>query len=93
MFIMKIHGDSMNRAGIDNGDMVIVDIEREPKNGNIVVARVDDECTIKRYYKTDHTITLSPDSRNPEHQPMIFTKSNKIVIHGVVDSIYLKRLK
>ncbi len=93
MFIMKIHGDSMNRAGIDDGCLVLVDADREPKNGCIVIARVDDECTVKRYYKTDHTITLSPDSTNPEHQPMLFTKSNRIVIHGVVDSIYLKKVK
>lgn len=93
MFIMKIHGDSMDRAGIEDGCMVLVDSEKEPKNGNIVVARVDDECTVKRYYKTDHTVTLSPDSTNPSHQPMIFTKSNKIVIHGVVDSVYLKKVK
>ena len=93
MFIMKIHGDSMDRAGIDDGCMVLVDSEKEPRNGNIVVARVDDECTIKRYYKTDHKVTLSPDSTNPEHQPMIFTKANKIIIHGVVDSIYLKKVK
>jgi len=93
MFIMKIHGDSMDRAGIDDGCMVLVDSEKELRNGNIVVARVDDECTIKRYYKTDHKVTLSPDSTNPEHQPMVFTKANKIIIHGVVDSIYLKKVK
>jgi repressor LexA len=93
MFIMKIHGDSMDRAGINSGDMVLVDIEKTPANGNIVIARVDDECTVKRYYRRDHTVTLAPDSHNPEHQPMVFTKANKILIHGVVDSIYLKKVK
>lgn len=93
MFIMEIHGDSMDRAGLENGCFVLVDSDREPKNGNIVIARVDDECTVKRYYKADHSITLAPDSTNPEHRPMTFTKHNRIIIHGVVDSIYLKKVK
>jgi len=93
MYILRIHGDSMDRAGIDDGCLVLVDADRKPLNGNIVVARIDHECTIKRLYKSENTITLSPDSNNPKHSPMTFTKENLVQIRGVVDSIYLKKVK
>jgi Ni,Fe-hydrogenase maturation factor len=73
--------------------VILVDADKTPKNGNIVVARVDHECTIKRFYRTDHTVTLMPDSQNAKHQPMTFTKENLVQIRGVVDSVYLKKVK
>lgn len=93
MYILRIHGDSMDRAGLDDGSLILVDADRQPNNGNIVVAKIDGECTIKRFYKSDSTVTLMPDSNNPDHQPVTFTKENDVRIRGVVDSIYLKKVK
>jgi len=93
VYILRVQGDSMDRAGIGDGDMILVDADRAPKNGNIVVARIDHECTIKRFYRTDHTVTLMPDSQNAKHQPVTFTKENLVQIRGVVDSVYLKKVK
>ena len=93
VYLLKVKGDSMNRAGIDDGDKILVDAEAQPENGQIVVARIDGESTIKRFYREGTTVTLSPDSTNPKHQPRTFTKQNEIMLRGVVRAVWLKRVK
>lgn len=93
MYLIKAAGDSMDRAGIDNGDLVLVDADREPLNGNIVIISVDHEYTMKRFYKTENRITLAPDSMNPGHVPMMFDSTSEIKLRGVVEAVYLKKLK
>ncbi len=94
VYLLKIKGDSMNRAGIEDGDTVFVVADEQPKNGNIVIARIDEEeCTCKRFYRTDAQITLMPDSTNMKHQPMIFSRSTHVQIRGVVEAVWMKRLK
>ena len=93
VYLLKVKGDSMNRAGIDDGDKILVDAEAQPDNGQVVVARIDGESTIKRFYRDGTTVTLSPDSTNPKHQPRMFTKQNEIMLRGVVRSVWMKRVK
>ena len=60
LFAVRIRGDSMIEAGIMNGDYVVVEKKNYAENGEIVVALVDDEATVKKYYVEDGTIRLQP---------------------------------
>jgi SOS-response transcriptional repressor LexA len=84
----------MNKAGIDDGDLVIVDADAHPSNGQIVIIYIDHEYTMKRFYKNDEQITLMPDSQNPKHTPMMFdTKKCEIILRGVVEAVHWKKIK
>lgn len=72
-FALRVQGDSMNAVRIQEGDLIIVRRQDEVENGEIAVVLVgDDEATVKRFYATDSTITLMPQSTNPIHQPQIY---------------------
>lgn len=61
-FFMKVKGGSMHKAGIGNGDVVIVDRSISAKNGKIVIAVVDGEMMIRRLEKTGDKLRLIPES-------------------------------
>lgn len=69
VFLLKVSGDSMMGAGILDGDMVIVRRQANASNGDIVVALLDDEATVKRFHKADGHIRLEPE--NPAFKPII----------------------
>jgi len=68
-YLLKVKGMSMRDAGIIDGDLLAVQKTREAKNGQIVVARLGDEVTVKRFRRTRTTIELLPE--NPDFQPII----------------------
>lgn len=78
-FMLKVKGESMIEIGIFDGDMVIVRCQNTAENGDIVVARVDDEVTVKRFFKENGTIKLSPE--NSEMEPLFYDNVN---IEGIV---------
>ncbi|HUK56991.1 MAG TPA: transcriptional repressor LexA [Nitrospiria bacterium] len=59
-FVLRVTGDSMIEAGIHSGDLAVVRPHPQPRNGEIVVALVNDEATVKRFYKDRHAIRLEP---------------------------------
>lgn len=63
-FILRAKGQSMIEAGIDDGDLVIVRMQNTAEDGQIVVALVDDEATLKRFYKETGRIRLHPENSN-----------------------------
>lgn len=69
-FILKVKGESMIEAGIMDGDYLIVRQQASANNGEIVVAIVDDEATVKRFYKKNGYIELRPE--NSAMEPMIY---------------------
>lgn len=69
-FILKVKGESMIEAGIMDGDYLIIRQQTNANNGEIVVAIVEDEATVKRFYKNDGYIELKPE--NSSMEPMIF---------------------
>jgi len=81
-FILRVVGDSMNKAGINDGDLVLVRQQMTANDGDIAVALIDGEATIKklRLYK-DHII-LEPKSTNPKHYPIVLEKDFRI--QGIV---------
>lgn len=89
-FGLRVTGDSMNLDRINEGDIVIVRRQSVVENGEIAVVMVDNEnATIKRFYKTDTTITLVPHSSNPVHKPRVIdpAQTNVIVLGKVVRAI------
>ena len=87
-FALRVSGDSMNAARIQDGDILIVRRQDEVENGEVAVVMVgDDDATVKRFYSTGSTVTLMPQSTNPDHQPQIYdtTKTSIRVIGKVVE--------
>ena len=85
-FALRVNGDSMNAARIEDGDVIIVRRQDEVENGELAVVMVgDDDATVKRFYATNDTVTLMPQSRNPGHQPQIYDlRKTKIRVLGLV---------
>lgn len=83
-FILKVSGDSMVDAGILEGDMVIVDRNAVPKSGDIVVAEVDNEWTMKFLVKTKNQVYLRPG--NKKYKPIYPREELKIaaVVKAVI---------
>ena len=75
-FMLTVKGDSMKNAGILEGDIIIVRQQETAENGEIVVALLDDEATVKRYYHEENAIRLQPE--NEEYNP-IYTKNCQIL--------------
>ncbi len=80
-YCLKVQGDSMIDDGILDGDTIIVNPEARPKAGDIVVALVDDEATVKRFYRHGDMVELRP--ANSTMQSMLFP-GRSVQIQGVV---------
>ena len=68
-FILKVQGESMINAGINNGDYIIVSKQETARNGQIVVAMIDGEATVKTFYKEKDYVRLQPE--NDTMEPII----------------------
>jgi len=85
LFVLKVRGESMIEAGILDGDWVIVRRQATAENGDIVVARLDDEATVKRFYREQGKIRLQPE--NPTMEPII---TDRVEILGLVVGLFRK---
>ena len=83
MFILNVSGDSMVNCGIYDGDKIVVQKQSNAENGEIVVAMVDDEATVKRFYKENGYFRLQPE--NDYMEPIIV--ENVIILGKVVGLI------
>jgi len=72
-YLLKVRGMSMRDAGIMDGDLLAVQRTKEAKNGQIVVARLGDEVTVKRFRRTRNSIELIPE--NPDFQTIVVPTS------------------
>ena len=82
-FMLKVQGESMIEAGIFDGDMLIVKRQETAKNGDIVVALVDDSATVKSFYKEDGYYRLQPE--NSSMEPIIV---DHVAILGKVFGVF-----
>lgn len=87
-FIWRVSGYSMKNAGILPDDLVIVDRSLTAKHGDIVIAEVNGDVTIKYLSTENGTVELLPD--NPEEKKITFQKEDDLVIWGVVSGITRK---
>jgi DNA polymerase V len=81
-FFFEVKGNSMEGAGIFEGDTVIVDRAIKPKSSSIIIADVDGEWMVKRLYKRGDVVKLL--SEHPDHAPITFSEGQELVIFGVV---------
>lgn len=85
LFMLRVRGDSMIGAGILDGDHVLVRQQSHAQNGDIVVALLDDEATVKRFFREADHIRLQPE--NPALSPI---RTTDVVILGKVIGLFRK---
>lgn len=86
-FFLKVSGESMINAGILDGDLALVRPQATADNKDIVVAMLDGEATVKRFYREDGHIRLQPENQNME-PIIIHSEDGEISIVGKVIGIY-----
>jgi repressor LexA len=84
-FILRASGDSMDQAGIHDGDLLLVRQQSVAEEGDKVVALIDDNATVKEFRRGKGAVVLQPRSKNKEHKPILLTEN--FVVQGVVVSV------
>ena len=80
-YLLKVKGLSMRDAGILDGDLLAIKKTGDARNGQIVVARIDDEVTVKRLSKSGGRIELLPE--NPDFQPIVIQPGQDFSLEGI----------
>lgn len=81
-FYAKASGNSMTGAGIDNGDIMVIDRSLEPTDNKIAVCCIDGEFTVKRISIKEDGLYLVPE--NDAYQPIKITEDNQFIVWGIV---------
>jgi DNA polymerase V len=87
-FFLRVTGDSMTEAGIHSGDLLIVDRSLEPSDGNIVIAVLDGELTVKQLERRKGKLRLLPANKN--YEPLEVSEQQSFEIWGVVTHVIHK---
>ena len=77
-FYARVSGDSMVGAGLDDGDLLVIDRSLNPENGKIAVCLVDGEFTVKRIKKEKNELYLMPE--NKKYKPIELKEENELII-------------
>jgi repressor LexA len=81
-FALRVNGDSMKNAGIIDGDVVIINPQPDAKSGDIVVALLDDEATVKTYVASKGKVILKPE--NPDYEDILLSGRDDVRVLGKV---------
>lgn len=84
-FYLRAQGDSMDLAGIKDGDLLLIHRQQTADDGERVVALIGDEATVKILKKGTDFAVLKPSSSNPKHRPIVLKDS--LIVQGVVDKV------
>lgn len=84
-FYIKVDGYSMKDAGIDHGDLLVVDRSLDPQNGKIAICYIDGEFTVKRLKVEKDCVYLVPE--NKDYKPIKVTEDNDLIIWGIVTTV------
>lgn len=87
-FYAKVSGQSMVGAGIDDGDLLVVDKSLEPRHNSIAVCFIDGEFTVKRLKVSGEDVYLQPE--NPAYDPIKITEGNDFLVWGIVTHVIKK---
>jgi len=87
-FYIKVAGNSMIDAGIDDGDILVIDRSLEPADGKIAICLIDGDFTVKRLKVETDCLYLMPE--NKEYQPIKVTEDNQFVIWAIVTYVIKK---
>ena len=95
VFLLKISGDSMINAGIDDGDVVLVQSYKEFISGDIVLAQTEDGSTVKRFISEDKPPYVYLKPENPKYEVILFTDETRLTgkIISVLKNGYWKSIK
>lgn len=89
-YLLKVRGMSMRDIGIMDGDLLAVKKCTDAYNGQIIVARIDGEVTVKRFQRNSSEIALLPE--NPDFSPIIVTSANDFSIEGLAIGLIREQL-
>lgn len=81
-FYAKVSGESMVGAGLDDGDLLIIDRSKSVENGKIAICLIDGEFTVKRIKKENNRLYLKPE--NKKYKKIELKEGNELVIWGIV---------
>jgi DNA polymerase V len=84
-FFVRVAGDSMKDAGINHGDILIVDRSLDATSGKIVIAIINGELTVKRFVQEDSSYRLV--AANPDYPPVQISEDTDFSVWGVVTSV------
>ena len=87
-FYIKVKGNSMIDAGINDNDVLVVDRSLEPQNNKIAICFIDGEFTVKRIHLEQDCLYLMPE--NPNYPPIKVTEENQLIIWGIVTYVIKK---
>ena len=87
-FYARVSGDSMIEAGLDDGDLIVIDRSLNPENRKIAVCLIDGEFTVKRIKKEDDKLFLMP--QNKKYKPIEIKEGNELIIWGIVEYVIKK---
>ncbi len=87
-FYARVSGDSMIGAGLDDGDLLIIDRSLYPENGKIAVCFLDGEFTVKRIIKKSKKLYLKPE--NKKYKEIEINDGNELIIWGIVTYVIKK---
>ena len=87
-FYARVSGESMIGAGLDDGDLLVIDRSLSPESGKIAVCLVDGEFTVKRIKKEKNKLYLMPE--NKKYKPIELKEENELIIWGVVEYVIKK---
>ena len=87
-FYARVCGDSMSGAGIDDGDLLVIDKSLSPESGKIAVCYIDGDFTVKRIVKENGKFYLKAE--NKKYKPIELRQENKLIIWGVVEYVIKK---
>ena len=87
-FYARVSGDSMIEAGLEDGDLLVIDRSLEPKNSKIAVCLVDGEFTVKRIKKIKKKFYLMPE--NKKYNPIEIKEGDELIVWGIVEYVIKK---
>ena len=87
-FYAKVSGDSMIGAGLDDGDLLVIDRSLSPENGKIAICFIDGDFTVKRIKKEKGKFYLIPENKN--YKKILVNEENKLIIWGIVTYVIKK---
>lgn len=87
-FYARVAGQSMQGAGLDDGDLLVIDRSKEPEDNAIAVCFIDGEFTVKRLKVDAECVYLMPENSN--YKPIKVTEDNQLIIWGVVTYVVKK---
>ena len=87
-FYARVDGDSMIGAGLEDGDLLVIDRSLNPENGKIAICLVDRDFTVKRIKKEKNKLYLMPE--NKKYKPIEIKEENELIIWGIVEYVIKK---